>query len=164
MIDIRIICPPEEADAAEAALRSAFDHLSGFRRYAARGGGVRLYCSGAPREERNAAEKDPEPVVFDHEKMADLRIKPAPIEGKNHLLILASVPAPEYVSFFYAKRLNDAIQRDIRDVIGVDSDIRDIYIRMDQTAKPYDPGFVLYNSGSDWQEIFIDDMGRSGYL
>lgn len=155
MIDIRIICAPEEAGKAEAAVRSAFS-VSSCRRYPARSGGVRLYISGTPRRDG----KRPALPVVEHD-LEDFKFNLAPIQGKNHVLVMASIPADQYVSLFYAKRLNDAIQRDIRGII--DSGIKDVYIRMDQTYKPTNPGYVLYNSGNVSQGIYIDDMGSAGY-
>lgn len=98
--------------------------------------------------------------VIEHD-LEDFKFDLAPIQGKNHVLVLASIPADQYVSFFYAKRLNEAIQSDVRRII--DPDIKDVYIRMDQTYKPANPGYVLYNSGNVSQCIYIDDMGNAGY-
>lgn len=148
-------CPDDYIDTVTDALSSLEDASENLRSLSD------LMMDLPQRNDRKQPGKAVPALPIIKHDLEDFKFNLAPIEGKNHVLILASIPADQYVSLFYAKRLNDAIQRDIRGII--DSGIKDVYIRMDQTYKPANPGYVLYNSGNVSQGIYIDDMGSAGY-
>ncbi|MEU4032945.1 hypothetical protein [Streptomyces collinus] len=60
MFEIRVICPPGDADQIAATLTAAF-HVGGFRRYPARDGQrMRLYVTAEPHPIPNHVPEDTE--------------------------------------------------------------------------------------------------------